>query len=175
MSRPASPRVSKTVGATTTGYLYDGANVVQELSGATPAANLLSGRIDEIFLRTDGAGTRQFLTDALGSTLALTDGSAAIQTEYAYAPFGETTASGTSTTSSYPFTGRENDGTGLYYYRARYYSPELQRFISDVTSGKTTSSPNGTAEATDRTFALRRAFRELMPSRSPNSTSDSGC
>jgi RHS repeat-associated protein len=25
---------------------------------------------------------------------------------------------------------RENDGTGLYYYRARYYSPELQRFIS---------------------------------------------
>jgi len=35
-------------------------------------------------------------------------------------------------------TGRENDGTGLsgvegglYYYRARYYSPTLQRFISE--------------------------------------------
>jgi len=25
---------------------------------------------------------------------------------------------------------QENDGTGLYYYRARYYSPALQRFIS---------------------------------------------
>src|SRR5262249_10209764 len=24
-----------------------------------------------------------------------------------------------------------NDGTGLYYYRARYYSPVLQRFISE--------------------------------------------
>ena len=29
------------------------------------------------------------------------------------------------------YTGRENDGTGLYYYRARYYSPELARFISE--------------------------------------------
>ena len=30
----------------------------------------------------------------------------------------------------FQYTGRENDGTGLYYYRARYYSPELSRFIS---------------------------------------------
>jgi RHS repeat-associated protein len=28
-------------------------------------------------------------------------------------------------------TGRENDGTGLYYYRARYYSPTLQRFLGE--------------------------------------------
>jgi RHS repeat-associated protein len=28
------------------------------------------------------------------------------------------------------FTGRENDATGLFYYRARYYSPTLQRFVS---------------------------------------------
>jgi RHS repeat-associated protein len=31
----------------------------------------------------------------------------------------------------FQYTGRENDNTGLYYYRARYYSPELQRFISE--------------------------------------------
>jgi len=29
------------------------------------------------------------------------------------------------------YTGREVDGTGLYYYRARYYDPVLKRFISD--------------------------------------------
>ena len=29
------------------------------------------------------------------------------------------------------YTGRENDGTGLYYYRARYYDPALKRFISE--------------------------------------------
>ena len=27
-------------------------------------------------------------------------------------------------------TGRENDATGLYFYRARYYSPTFQRFAS---------------------------------------------
>jgi len=32
----------------------------------------------------------------------------------------------------FQFTGRENDGVaGLYYYRARYYHPGLQRFVSE--------------------------------------------
>ena len=29
------------------------------------------------------------------------------------------------------FTAREDDGTGLYYYRARYYQPALGRFVSE--------------------------------------------
>jgi RHS repeat-associated protein len=35
--------------------------------------------------------------------------------------------------SSNPFqyTGREEDGTGLEYYRARYYGPAFQRFVSE--------------------------------------------
>lgn len=31
----------------------------------------------------------------------------------------------------FQYAGWENDGTGLYYYRARYYSTELQRFVSE--------------------------------------------
>jgi len=38
--------------------------------------------------------------------------------------------SGAANGSSYQFTGRENDGTGLYFYRARYHSPTFQRFIA---------------------------------------------
>ena len=34
-------------------------------------------------------------------------------------------------TNNLTFTGREEDGTGILYYRARYYSPRLQRFISE--------------------------------------------
>ena len=41
------------------------------------------------------------------------------------------TTTGASNTNSYQYTGRENDGTGLYYYRARYYQPSLQRFIGE--------------------------------------------
>lgn len=29
------------------------------------------------------------------------------------------------------YTGRENDLSGLYYYRARYYDPVLKRFVSE--------------------------------------------
>jgi RHS repeat-associated protein len=124
-------RRAKTVGGTTTQFLYDGLNPAQELAGGTPTANLLTGLgIDEFFTRTDAAGVRNYLTDALGSSLALTDGSGVVQTEYTYEPFGGTVASGAATGNTLAFTGREADGTGLYYYRARYYDPRLQRLVS---------------------------------------------
>jgi RHS repeat-associated protein len=124
-------RTGKTISSSTTNYLYDGANVVQELSGGSPTANLLSGGIDEVFTRTDSSGTANFLTDGLGSTAALTDGSASMLASYAYEPFGNTTVTSGSSANPYQYTGRENDGTGVYFDRSRYYSPTLQRFVSE--------------------------------------------
>jgi len=109
----------------------DGANVAQELSGSSPIANLLSGGVDEVFTRTDSVGTANFLTDALGSPINMTNSSGSSLAQYVYEPFGNTTLVSGSSTNSYEYTGRENDGTGLYFYRARYYSPTLQRFISE--------------------------------------------
>ncbi|PYU65848.1 MAG: hypothetical protein DMG56_02085 [Acidobacteria bacterium] len=40
-------------------------------------------------------------------------------------------ASGAATTNSFAYTGRELDPTGLYFYRDRYYNPQLGRFISE--------------------------------------------
>lgn len=37
---------------------------------------------------------------------------------------------GSSNANEFQYTGRENEGNGLYYYRARYYSPLLGRFIN---------------------------------------------
>jgi len=106
---------------------------VQELtSGGTPMANLLTGLgLDETFTRTDASGASTFLTDALGSTLELADGSGTLKTHYTFEPFGATTTSGAMSTTAAQYTGRENDGTGLYSYRARYYHPQLQRFVSE--------------------------------------------
>jgi RHS repeat-associated protein len=87
--------------------------------------------IDEYLARTTGGVTEHYLTDALGSTVGLTDGPGALGTEYSYAPFGAATASGPSSSNELGYTGREDDGTGVYYYRARYYHPTLQRFISE--------------------------------------------
>lgn len=55
----------------------------------------------------------------------------ATQTSYTYEPFGETTTTGAASDNTYQYTGRENDGTGLYQYRARYYSPAMKRFTSE--------------------------------------------
>ncbi len=125
-------RTGKTINGTTTNFLYDGLNPVQEKNGATVTANLLTGLgIDEFFTRTDGAGARALLPDALGSTVALGDNTGTMQTQYTYEPFGFTSQTGLASTNSYKFTGREEDGTGLMYYRARYYHPRLQRFIAE--------------------------------------------
>jgi RHS repeat-associated protein len=75
-----------------------------------------------------------YVTDALGSIVALTDGTGAVATTYAYAPYapyGADSKTGT-TDTPFQFTGRENDtATNLYCYRARYYSASLGRFISE--------------------------------------------
>ncbi|UVT15741.1 MAG: RHS repeat protein [Nitrospira sp.] len=125
-------RTGRTVNGAVTNYVYDGLNPVQEKNGGTVTANLVTGiGIDELFTRTDGVGSRALLPDALGSTVALGDGTGTLQTQYTYEPFGLTTQTGADSTNSYKYTGREDDGTGLMYYRARYYQPRLQRFISE--------------------------------------------
>jgi RHS repeat-associated protein len=96
------------------------------------SANLQVGlRLDEFFTRTDHAGLRALLPDALGSTLALADSTGAVSTQYTYEPFGAAVSVGAVSTNSFQFTGRENDGTGLSYYRARYYGPAFGRFLSE--------------------------------------------
>ena len=125
-------RTDRTVQGVVTNYVYDGLNPVQEKAGATVTANLLTGLgIDEFFTRTDGVGTRALLPDALGSTVALGDNTGTLQTQYTYEPFGYATQTGQANTNSYKYTRREDDGSGLYYYRARYYHPRLQRFIAE--------------------------------------------
>ncbi|MCP1456107.1 RHS repeat-associated core domain-containing protein [Pseudomonas kilonensis] len=130
----ANRRSQKTIAGQTTGYVFDGPNLVQELTGTAPPtvqANLLTGGLDEIFSRTEASGsTYNYLADALGSTQALTDSSGASTTQYTYDPYGQTSSSGSVSVNSQQYTGRENDGTGLYYYRTRYYSPSFGRFIS---------------------------------------------
>ena len=125
-------RSGATVSGSTTSFLYDGGNVSQELTGASVKATILGGLgLDEVFRRTDAAGARTFLTDPLGSALALADDAGVARTQYTYTPYGATTATGDASSNPFQYTGRENDGTGLYYYRARYYNPVFGRFISE--------------------------------------------
>ncbi len=127
-------RKQETISGTTTDFLYDGVNAVQEQTGVATSNILIGLVIDERFVRSNATETRYLTADALNSTVALADGAGNIQTTYTYEAFGATTVSGAAT-NAYRYTGREDDGTGLYYYRARYYHPSLQRFISEDPTG----------------------------------------
>jgi len=124
-------RISKTVNGQVTTFHYDGLDIVLELGGAGEANYLRTLAIDEALNRTDATGSVSYLADILGSTVALADANAGVTTEYTYEPFGATHVSGQPSINPFQFTGRENDGTGVYYYRARYYAPQLARFLSE--------------------------------------------
>jgi RHS repeat-associated protein len=124
-------RIIKTINGVTTDFQYDGSDIVAEVEeNSIDVTYLRSLNIDEAFVRKSGID-EFYHTDALGSILSLTDQAGAIQTTYRYDPFGTTMATGTSS-NPYTYTGRETDnGTGLLYYRARYYSPRMERFVTE--------------------------------------------
>lgn len=123
-------RFSKTVGAVTTQYVYAGDQVIAEYENGALARSFVYGPgIDEPICMLSGGTSYFYHFDALGSVIALTDAAGALAESYAYTPFGQ--SNGTSSVGNpYQYTGRRfDDESGLYYYRARYYHPELRRFM----------------------------------------------
>jgi RHS repeat-associated protein len=109
-----------------TGSDDDGTDLLTEITASTTVQTLHGPVIDKPLARNG----LFFTPNHLGSTTTLTDITGAVQQSYSYSPFGETTGSGT-VANPFQFTGRENDDTGLMYYRARYYRPDWGRFVSE--------------------------------------------
>jgi RHS repeat-associated protein len=123
-------RNSTTIGGVFTQYAYDGPSAVTEVRGGESIQFINGEGVDELFSRIDSGGTKTLLSDAIGSTMAITDSARAVTDQFLYDPFGNGVAQGTTVVSE-RFTGREQDDAGLYYYRARYYRPGEERFISE--------------------------------------------
>ena len=132
-------RVSKTVGASTTRYLVDNLNptgwaqVVEELSNGLVSRTYTYGtqRISQIRI-VNGAGTPSFYGyDGGGSVRTLTDGTGTVTDTFDYDAWGNTVNTTGSTPNVYLYRGEQEDpDLGLYYLRARYFSPVTGRFLS---------------------------------------------
>jgi RHS repeat-associated protein len=76
--------------------------------------------------------------DFRGSTVALTDENAQVTERFQYSPYG-VLLSGDASITPFLFNGMYGvmtDGNGLYYMRARFYSPKIKRFVNqDVLLG----------------------------------------
>lgn len=135
-------RIKKTLGGLnpSTRYLLDGVEEIEERDDMNNTTEYVYGAgIDEILTMDRGGQTYYYHDDSLGNIEALTDGTEAIIERTTYDAYGApkfTDAAfnpGGSTSSvdnPFLFTGRRLDEeTGLYYYRNRYYSSSLGRFI----------------------------------------------
>ncbi len=124
-------RATKQTSGQLTKYFYDGVDIAQQVDPLGTTSYLRSLNVDEAFSFTNRDGTSFSIYDSLGSTMAVTDQTGNPVVQYTYEPFGNTATGGGASTNPFQYTGRENDETGLYYYRARFYSPRLGRFVSE--------------------------------------------
>ncbi|NUV77949.1 RHS repeat-associated core domain-containing protein [Streptomyces fungicidicus] len=87
---------------------------------------------------TTGGKVYFYLTDALGSVVAMADESGAKVNTYKYSPRGVRVLDGTDekVRQPYQFSGGYRDDTGLYHFAARYYDPNIGRFTSQDPSGQ---------------------------------------
>ena len=131
---PFGRRIEKVAPTATTIYAYDGANMTEELGGGGSllAYYTQGAGLDQPLAMTGSGGTYFYHADGLGSITSLTDGSGQLAATYVYDSFGKVTASTGAIENPFQYTGRELDSeTGLYYYRARYYDPQVGRFLGE--------------------------------------------
>ncbi len=142
---PEGQRVGKKIGDEKSYYLYDGLNLLMELDQEKNPTKIFIHSGDEIdspMVMLKGSDYWFYLTDYLGSVVALVDEKGEITTSYNYEPFGLLKSKGKETGNPFTYTGRYYDREiGLYYYRARYYDPELGIFVSPDPYPKTLEFP----------------------------------
>ncbi len=96
--------------------------------------------------KRDATGAYWFHQDHLGSVRAISNQAGQKVAGYDYSAFGATLASSGTLTNSRGYGGHEVDETGLVYMSARYYDPQLGRFIS----------PDALVPSSDNPQALNR-------------------
>ena len=83
---------------------------------------------------------RTYHFDFRGSTVAVTDASGTVTDTFAYDTYGKCIARTGTSDIIFGYNGRDGvvtDTNGLCYMRARYYSPEMKRFVNaDIVAGK---------------------------------------
>jgi len=118
-------RVKKTEGGQTILYInrYYEKNLT---TGEVTTYYYFGGRLSAV---RKGASLQYVHQDHLTGTAVMTDSTGAqVGTTMKYYPFGATRSG--SVPTDIKFTGQRLDGTGLYYFNARYYDPNIGRFIS---------------------------------------------
>lgn len=118
----------------TTHYIYDrGNNLLAEADDSNTITRLYIHGLGLLAMITE-TGTYSYHYNGIGSTIAITDQSQNIVSKYTYTPFGIIRESLQSPPQPFKYVGEYGvmtEPNGLYYMDARYYDPQVGRFISE--------------------------------------------
>ena len=135
---PMDYRIGRSGGALgSLDYFLEGEHLESIYSGANLQAKYLRGSsIDELvagYLYDTDAKLKPYLFhhDNVTSTTAVSGHNGGTIQSTTFGAFGNTQSSTGASPNRLKYTGREDDNTGLYYYRARYYDPAIGRFVSE--------------------------------------------
>ncbi len=128
-----------TISEGATWFLYEGDDLLMEMDwNQSPIRSYTHAPgVDHPLSMTVGSPTTgaqyHYVLDESGNVSALVNGAGTIVNRYEYTPFGSRTGTLTEGVAQpLQFMARERDhGTGLYYVRARWYDPDLARFVSE--------------------------------------------
>lgn len=131
-------RTAKVEGGDRTEYLNDPLGLTNVVAEYDADGNLIARYVHGGFglvSRHDSAGAAAFYDfDALGSTVAMTDSVGVIANHYSYLPFGEALSIQETILNPFEFVGQfgvQQEGNGLDFMRARFYSAGDGRFINE--------------------------------------------
>jgi len=124
-------RTSKTVSGTTTTYLYDGLNLVGEMTGGTISNYAFGPGIDEPLI-VNRAGTISFFNaDGLASVAGTNNAAGTYDYSSVSDAWGSVRSETGTRTNSFTYSGRETGEAGLHFYRARLLQPGVGRFTQE--------------------------------------------
>jgi RHS repeat-associated protein len=129
-------QIQKEVNSAKTRFVYDGWRRIADYDGSDVLQNryVYGVGLDEPLIQVSSSGTLTYMhADRLGSIICTTDGSGNVSNERKFSMFGRPASfSG----PDFGFTGQRYDAeTGLYYCKARHYSPSLGRFLQPDPTG----------------------------------------
>lgn len=113
-------------------YYYDGPAVLEERNADDDQLMAHYRYADRLLSLDTGSEVQYYHQDALGSTVNLTKPDGSVKKSYWLDPYGQIRKEeGEETVNRMVFTGQEHDEqTGLIYFGARYYDPDIARFIT---------------------------------------------
>jgi RHS repeat-associated protein len=123
-------RVKQTVGTQITLYI----NQYYEINTTTGVSTSYYYLGGQLVAQRVGSGSSYTTTyihqDSLGSTSVVSNYLGASIGSMKYTPFGLGRITPDTLGTTKEFTGQRLDSTGIYYYNARYYDPNIGRFVS---------------------------------------------